>query len=115
MNSKRVKLLSLIFVVLTIVLTSCRTMENLPTGELVATYDSPDSDYTINIYLCDGGATTDFTIRGELVDNLNEEKKNIYWGYHEDEADVHWLDDETVVINGRTLHVLQDVYDFRNE
>lgn len=115
-NSKHFKPLMLVFVALfAILLTSCGTMGNLPKGEFVAAYDSPSSNYTINIYLCNGGATTDFAIRGELIDNLNEKKKNIYWGYHEDEADVNWLDEENVVINGRTLNVLHDVYDFRNE
>lgn len=115
-NSKHIKPLILIFIVpFAILLTSCGTMSNLPQGEFVAAYDSPSSNYTINIYLCNGGATTDFAIRGELIDNLNENKKNIYWGYHEDEADVNWLDEENVVINGKTLNVLHDVYDFRNE
>ena len=99
----------------TFVFSSCGAMKNLPEGTFVESYDSPNSNYTINIYLCNGGATTDFAIRGELIDNLNEEEKNIYWGYHEDEADVNWIDEENVVINGRTLNVLKDVYDFRNE
>ncbi len=89
-------------------------MNNLPQGEFVNSYESPNSDFTVNIYLCDGGATTDFAIRGELVDADNN-KKNIYWGYHEQEAEVAWIDEDTVVINGRTLNVLEDVYDFRNE
>ena len=96
---------------LALLLTSCGKMANLPRGELVNSYESPDSHFTVNIYLCNGGATTDFAIRGELVDNHNADRKNMYWGYHEEEADVHWIDEETVVINGRTLHVLKDVYD----
>lgn len=90
-----------------------RGMDNLPKGEFLASYDSPSTDYSVNIYLCGGGATVDFSIRGELVENNNGSKKNIYWSYHEQEADVEWLDEETVVINDRTLNVLKDVYDFR--
>ncbi len=80
-------------------------------------YPSPASDLAINIYLCNGGATVDYSIRGELVirQDGNESRKNIYWGYHEEEASVEWLDETTVVINGRTLNVLEDVYDFRRE
>lgn len=105
--------ISILFIVL--LLTSCENLTNLPQGEFVNSYESPNSDFTINIYLCDGGATTDFAIRGELVDNDNNNKKNIYWGYHEQEADVNWIGEDTVVINGRTLNIFEDVYDFRNE
>lgn len=100
---------------LTILLTSCGAMNNLPTGEFIKSYDSPTSNYTINIYLCNGGATTDYSIRGELVENHNMSKKNIYWSYHEQEANVEWVDEQTVVINGRNLNVLKDIYDFRKE
>jgi hypothetical protein len=89
-----------------------RGMNNLPEGDYLSSYDSPSKDYSINIYLCNGGATTDFSIRGELVIK-NESKKNIYWSYHEQEANVEWIDDDTVIINGRTLNVLEDIYDFR--
>lgn len=115
-NSRRIKTLSVaIVLIFTISFASCSTVENLPKGEFVRAYDSPSSNFTINIYLCNSGATTDYAIRGELIDNLNAKKKNIYWGYHEDKAYVYWLDEENVVINGRTLNVLHDVYDFRNE
>ena len=86
-------------------------MDHLPEGELSATYDSPSAKYAVNIYLCGGGATVDFSIRGELVEG--EGRKNIYWNYHEQEAVVEWLDEETVSINGRVLNVLEDVYDYR--
>ncbi len=79
-NSKHFKPLSLVFVALfAILLTSCGTIGNLPKGEFVAAYDSPNSNFTIDIYLCNGGATTDFAIRGELIDNLND-KKRIFIG-----------------------------------
>ena len=104
-----------LFIFFSLLLTACGKMSNLPQGEFVNSYESPDSNFTINIYLCNGGATTDFAIRGELVDNHNTTKKNIYWGYHEEEADVNWIDENTVIINGRTLNVLKDVYDFRKE
>ena len=39
---------------------------------------------------------------------------NIYWNYHEDHAEVEWIDDETVIINGIQLNVLTEIYDFRN-
>jgi len=90
-----------------------RGMDNLPKGDFISAYDSPLKSYTLNIYLCGGGATVDFSIRGELVNNDDDSQKNIYWSYHEQEAEVEWLDAETVIINERKLNVLQDVYDFR--
>ena len=111
----KVTLFLSLFFLPVLLLTSCGKMTNLPDGEFIGSYDSPTSNYTVNIYLCGGGATIDFALRGELVDNHNNNRKNIYWGYHEDEADVNWIDEETVVINSRTLNVLKDVYDFRNE
>ena len=113
----KIKCLKLILFVVCLLLslTSCGEMTNLPKGELVKSYESPNSNFTINIYLCNGGATTDFAIRGELVDHHTTNTKNIYWGYHEEKADVNWIDKETVVINDRTLNVLKDTYDFRNE
>lgn len=107
-------ILTLILLVAFLLLfTSCYNLSNLPKGKMIKSYDSPNKNYTINIYLCDGGATTDFAIRGELVDNFNT--KNIYWGYHEEDANVVWIDEENVIINGRKLNVLNDVYDFRDE
>ncbi len=122
MGSIRIKSL-IIVAFLVLLLSSCgetnnsffRGMNSLPKGKFINSYDSPTLNYTINIYLCDGGATTDFSIRGELVNNQNKSRKTIYWNYHEQEAYVEWIDEETVVINNHTLNVLEDVYDFRNE
>ncbi len=111
------RLMILCFTVFPVMLfTACgvlQGMDNLPEGERIGSYDSPESTYTLNIYLCNGGATTDFSIRGELVENETDNTKNIYWSYHEQEAEVKWIDKETVVINGRTLNVTKDSYDFR--
>ncbi len=114
MNEKYIKMTVPVILFL-LLLTSCGKMANLPQGEFLNSYESPGSSFTLNIYLCNGGATTDFAIRGELVDHHHASRKNIYWGYHEEEAEVNWIDEETVVINGRTLNVLKDVYDFREE
>ena len=119
------KILRVTLVVITILLiiplTSCgkindlifRSMDNLPKGEFVSAHDSPSKEYTLYIYLCGGNATTDFSIRGELVNNSDNNKNNIYWSYHEQEAEVEWIDEDTIVINEKTLDILKDVYDFR--
>lgn len=89
-------------------------MNRLPKGELISELKSPNGDYTIKAYVSDGGATTDFSVLGELNYNaMNKKTKNIYWNYHEDTANIEWVDDDTVIINGHELNVLHDTFDFR--
>lgn len=60
---------------------SCTTrigMLNLPTGCYIASLDSPNGEYTLNSYRYSGGATMDWTLRVEVVNNKNGKKTNIY-------------------------------------
>jgi hypothetical protein len=89
---------------------------HLPKGDLIGQLESTSGLYQINTYLVNGGATVDFSIRGELVYlKKNENPKNIYWNYHESESDIRWLDDQTVIINGHKLNVKTDKFDWRKE
>ena len=91
-------------------------MDRLPTGEYLTEETSPDGTYTIKAYRNNGGATTSYSIRGELVFNKNNSKtKNIYWNYREDTAEIEWIDNDTVIINGHTLEVPNERFDFRNQ
>ncbi|MDP7978043.1 DUF5412 domain-containing protein [Bacillus sp. WLY-B-L8] len=91
-------------------------MNRLPTGDYLTEETSPDGNYTIKAYLTNGGATTSFAIRGELVfNNRKNKEKNIYWNYREETANIEWIDNDTVVINGKTLNVPNDKFDFRNQ
>ncbi|MFJ8518636.1 DUF5412 family protein [Lysinibacillus xylanilyticus] len=40
--------------------------------------------------------------------------KKIYWQYRENRAYINWSDDDTVSINGVTLNVPDETYDFRD-
>ena len=92
------------------------SMSRLPKGDLISEVQSPNGTYTIKAYLTNGGATTSYSIRGELnFDNLNKKPMNIYWNYREDKAIIEWIDDDTVIINGHELDVLEDKFDFRRE
>lgn len=106
------KKLILLCLILPFIICSC-SMNSLPEGSLLASYPSPDDSYVLNIYLVNGGATTDYAIRGEL--KYGESSKNIYWDYHIDHADVAWIDTQTVCINGHVLNVRKDIYDFRKD
>ena len=91
-------------------------MNRLPTGEYLTEETSPDGTYTLKAYLTNGGATTSYSIRGELVfNNRNGKTKNIYWNYSEETANIEWTDNDTVVINGHTLNVPKEKFDFRNQ
>ncbi len=91
-------------------------MNRLPTGEYLTEEMSPDGTYTVRAYLNNGGATTSYSIRGELVFNKNNSKtKNIYWNYREETAEIEWIDNYTVIINGHTLEVPNERFDFRNQ
>ncbi|WP_183163957.1 DUF5412 family protein [Alteribacter keqinensis] len=56
----------------------------------------------MDFYLTNGGATTAFGVIGK-IDGPLWFNKTIYNEYRMDKADVEWLDDHTVTINGRTL------------
>ena len=89
-------------------------MTRLPTGEYLTEETSPDGTYTIKAYVSSPSLSAD-AVRGELVFNeRNGKTKNIYWNYRESTAKIEWLDNQTVVINGHTLQVPNDKYDWRN-
>lgn len=89
-------------------------MEYLPHGELVDTTVSPNNEYVVNAYLCSGNATTDFSIRCEVVDLKTNKSRNIYWNYHQEDVSWYWKSQDVIVINNIELNVLTDEYDWRN-
>ena len=91
-------------------------MNRLPTGEYLTEETSPNGKYTLKAYVTNGGATTSYSVRGELVINDKDNKtKNIYWNYREESANISWTDNNTVIINGHTLDVTKEKFDFRRQ
>ncbi len=90
------------------------SMSHLPKGELITTVKCDSCGKAVNVYLVNGGATTDYSIRGEIVYN-NGYHKNIYWSYHESNADVSWVSCDEININGHVLNVYKDKYDWRRK
>ncbi|WP_025786146.1 DUF5412 domain-containing protein [Sporosarcina sp. D27] len=89
-------------------------MKRLPEGEFLTEERSPNGEYTVKAYVTNGGATTPYSVRGELVFNEKKNKtKNIYWDSREEKAEIAWKGNHTVVINGHELDVRKDKYDFR--
>ncbi len=90
-------------------------MNRLPKGEYITEETSSDGAYTLKAYRTNGGATTSYAIRGELVFNKKGKKKNVYWNEGEETAKIVWSDKHTVVVNGHSLHVPTDKFDYRNQ
>ncbi|WP_404409468.1 DUF5412 domain-containing protein [Jeotgalibacillus malaysiensis] len=91
------------------------SMDRLTEGEFMTEETSPDGTYTLKAYLTNGGATVAYAVRGELVTNDSGKTKNISWQYREEEAEIEWLDEDTVVINGVELDVPGERYDYRKD
>ena len=97
-------------------------MNALPEGELLAGYPSPTGTRRVDVYLCNGGMTTDYAVRGAVVDARTGRSKTIYWQYHQSDASVVWINEETVIISGAVLgeehdivlDVTKDKYDYRH-
>jgi len=91
-------------------------MQRLPEGEFLTESVSPDGSYTVRAYVTNGGATVAYAVRGEVTFNdENKKDQNIYWNYREDAAVIEWFDEDTVEINGHTITLPDEKYDFRNE
>jgi hypothetical protein len=91
-------------------------MNRLPKGEFLTEESSLDGKYTLRAYVTNGGATTAYAVRFELVYNEKEDKKrNIYWNYREETAEITWTDEDTVVINEVSLDVPDEEFDFRHQ
>ncbi len=83
--------------------------------EIIQEVSSPDGTYTVTAYLNDGGATTGYAILCSVKTNDKNKEKNIYWQYRCEKAEIVWLDEETVQINGVELNVRKDTYDYRHD
>ncbi len=100
---------------LVLLLLVCVINKPLPEGKLIMSSLSPNGTYQVNAYLCDGGATVDQSIRAEVVTVSTGKARDIYWQYHAYDAEIHWISDEVVSVNGITLNVLEDRYDYRKQ
>lgn len=84
-----------------------------PHGEFMYEVESPNGEYTVNAYLCNGGATVAYAVRGEVVNNETGKKRNIYWDYKIKTAEIEWINNDVVSINGHVLNIHTDSYDYR--
>lgn len=83
------------------------------TGELIESFSSPNGQYVATSFLIDdGGATVASRVRVSITSKNNEKEdfndETMYWGYRESDADIKWLDDHTLIINGRKIDILNE-------
>lgn len=81
-------------------------------GELIEKSTSPKGEYTLNVYVHESSLSAD-ALRCEVLNHENGRSKNIYWNYPKSTAEIRWISDDTVDIDGIILNVKKDKYDFR--
>ncbi|WP_419748936.1 DUF5412 family protein [Clostridium perfringens] len=81
--------------------------------ELLGETVSSDGKYKIEVYLINGGATVDWLVKCYLREG--ESKKEIYRDYHINEANMIWIDNDTISINNHNIDLPNGKYDFRDE
>ncbi|PRX67208.1 hypothetical protein B0G93_13117 [Bacillus sp. V-88] len=90
-------------------------IERIEPGELISEKTSPSGEYTVRTYLNNGGATVSYAVLGVLFSNeKNNDSKHIYWQYEETAGEIHWIDEDTVNINGQKINVPGGKYDYRH-
>ncbi|MFN0224190.1 MULTISPECIES: DUF5412 family protein [Paenibacillus] len=83
----------------------------LPQGQFIKESSSPRGTKTLKVYLSNYHSTTPDAIRIEKIEN--GERKNIYWNFPEEDAEIEWLDENIVSINNHLLDIRSEVYDRR--
>ena len=74
---------------------------------------SSDGKYKVEAYLINGGATVDWSVKCYLREG--DIKKEIYRDYHINEANMIWIDNNTISINNHNIDLPNGKYDFRDE
>ena len=90
-------------------------IQHIEGQEVIQEVSSPNGTYTITAYLNNGGATTGYAVLCSVKNNSTDKEKNIYWQYRCENADIIWLDEQTVQINGVKLNIKKDTYDYRHD
>ena len=81
--------------------------------ELLGETVSSDGKYKIEAYLINGGATVDWSVKCYLREG--DIKKEIYRDYHINEANMIWIDNDTISINNHNIDLPNGKYNFRDE
>lgn len=109
------KIICVLFIFLILSFTILMHMFRMP-DKFLTESTSPKGTYTIKIYLINGGATTNYSIRGEVIMNhWFHYRKNIYWEENISKGEICWRDNYTVIINGHEIKLPNGKYDERRD
>lgn len=115
---KTLPLLALLLIV-SLALAACSTpigelpMEELPEGIKIIDADSNDGTYRATLYMIPDGDAKYY--RAAVTTLATGETKNVYFDNYTSESTIEWLDNTTLKINGISIDVTDEVYDFRTQ
>lgn len=90
-------------------------IQRLSGQEVIVAVDSPNGQYTATAYKNNSGATTGYAVLATVVDRDTQKSRNFYWQDDCEDAVIVWTDETTVEINGSSLDVWKDTYDYRRK
>lgn len=90
-------------------------LEDITGQEVLSESTSPDDSYTITAYLNNGDSKTDYAVLCVIKDNKSKDERNIYYNTDGANANIQWVDDDTVVINGIVLEAKNGEFDNREK
>ncbi len=90
-----------------------KEIQEIKGQELLNESTSPDGTYTIYSYLNNGGDTIQYSVLCSVKNNNTGEERNIYWNHDCANTNIQWVDNETAVINGTVVNVVNDHFDYR--
>jgi|GEM_PF-1535234 len=115
---KTLPLLALLLIV-SIALAACSTpiaelpMEELPEGIKIIDADSNDGVYRATLYMVRDGDAKYY--RAAVTTLATGETKNVYFDNYTNESTIEWMDNTTLKVNGISIDVTNEVYDFRTQ
>ena len=115
---KTLPLLALLLIV-SLALAACSTpiaelpMEELPEGIKIIDADSNDGVYRATLYMVRDGDAKYY--RAAVTTLATGETKNVYFDNYTNESTIEWMDNTTLKINGISIDVTDEVYDFRTQ
>ncbi len=84
--------------------------ESLSSTKVIGNYPSPDEAHTVIVYLESGPAFSPFIVSAKVKGDGIFGKRAVYSQDNIKNADVEWLNERTVEINGVVLDIYNDHY-----
>lgn len=103
---KKVYFLIIVFILTAVTISGCTPSKD----EFIKSSLSPSGQYVVVAYRNLGNATVDFSVICDIVNLEDLSSRTIYNQYHESEAEIKWMDETTVAINGIELDINNDYY-----